>query len=84
MFDLIGAVLFVFALGYLAAIIQDRLPYRGSGKYRRGINDCRNCKNMIRISWDGEIDCERYRLKVPSRPTCCAKYERIEDTGKES
>lgn len=84
MFEFIRAVLVGFALGYLAAIIQDSLPYRGSGKYRRGLNDCRNCKNMICITWNWEVECKRYGSKLSGEPKCCAMYERIEETGKES
>lgn len=63
---------------------RNKLQYRGSGKYRRGLNDCRNCKNMVCISWDGWIKCERYGSKLSGKPQCCAMYERTVDIGKGS
>lgn len=75
----IGGILAGFAIGYVIAIAQRR----DRATYKKDVNDCRNCKNMIRIGWEGEVKCKCFNLGLVDKPKACSKYQRIGDTGNE-
>lgn len=79
MFWYIGGVLAGFAAGYMVAIYQNR----NRTAYKKGINDCRNCKHMKFVDWDGCVECENKRTRLADMPKACSEYQRIEDTGNE-
>lgn len=85
MFWYIGGILAGFAIGYVIAIAQRRdRTMRNRTTYKNGVNDCRNCKNMVWITDNGTIQCKKAKDKfLLRRPKSCSLYSRIEDTGNE-
>lgn len=79
MFDFIRSFLIGFSIGYLAAAVQNKLRNSFRNTYIWGVNDCRHCKNMVRISFDGEVNCSEFRTRFSGYPECCSKFERMEE-----
>lgn len=77
MFWYIGGILAGFAIGYVVAIAHRR----DRTTYKKGVNDCRNCKNMIRIGWAGDVKCKHFFLA--DKPKACSKYQHIGDAENE-
>lgn len=79
MFWYIGGILAGFAIGYVIAIAQRR----DRATYKKGVNDCRNCKNMICIGWSGNVKCKCFNLELADKPKACSNYNRIEGVENE-
>lgn len=79
MFWYIGGILAGFAIGYVIAIAQRR----DRATYKKGVNDCRNCKHMDFICSDGLVVCEEMS-PILEMPKACAKYRRTESTEGDS
>lgn len=79
MFWYIGGMLAGFAVGYIVATYQNR----NRTGYKKGINDCRNCKHMKFVNWNGLIECEYRVLRLVDMPKACSKYKKIEESEDE-
>lgn len=69
MFWYIGGILAGFAIGYVVALSQNRKR----GRYKKGVNDCRNCKYLEYISEYGTVFCGKIE-SVLSIPETCKKF----------
>lgn len=72
MFWYIGGILAGFAIGYVIAIAQRR----DRATYKKGVNDCRNCKYLEHISGYGTVRCKKLYSFI-GMPLSCTKYRRI-------
>lgn len=80
MFWYIGGILAGFAIGYVIAIAQKRgRTTRDVALYKKGVNDCRNCKHMVQIGKYGDVDCKKV-FCVLDIPEACKKYRREDET----
>lgn len=73
MFWYIGGMLAGFAIGYMAAIYQNR----NRTGYKKGINDCRNCKYMRSVAPTGIVDCKQHPGVSLYMPIACGYYNPI-------
>lgn len=75
MFLYIGGILAGFAIVYIVALARNR---KRCG-YKKGVNDCRNCKHLKFISEYGIVCCKKLGGFSKIQMTC-AEYERVGDT----
>lgn len=77
MFLYIGGILAGFAIGYVVAIARNRVcTTQNRTAYKKGVNDCRNCKYLEYISGCGTVHCEKLYSLI-GLPLSCEKYCRI-------
>lgn len=72
-----------FAMGYIAALVTGEHRLRNKGGYKKGVNDCRNCKHLKFISEYGIVCCTKLG-NFPKIQMACAKYKRMGDAEGDS